>query len=215
MLALKKLTLPMLIGCFSLFTLSFTSQAQDGWDEEEVVIYLKKIRDEESNYLREVTKATARAVSKSGEFKALPHKGNATGPVIEVSPPAFSFEEYKDGMNTKEMASAGLSLVANVGGLFGFDDEVQKVDEMSARLNEENALLDAWGEDEQVMVTMTSRVLLLDEDAGVEIARAVKYEKVFNSKSEFMAQKHSLMENAIVGEVNKVLVEYLEDDSGF
>lgn len=190
--------------------------AQDGWEEEEeVVIHLKKIRDQDSNYLSDITKATARAVSKSGEFKAVPHKRSASGPVIEVSPPTFSYAPYEEGLSTKEMASAGLSLVSGVGGLFGFADESKKVDEMNARLNEENAFLDAWDDNEQVMVTLTSRVVLLDENQGVEISRAINVEKVFDSKQAFLAQKNSLIEDAVVSEVKKVLVEYIEDDGGF
>ena len=205
-----------LIASLVLFSIPFFASAQDGWDEEEVVIYLKKIRDTESNYLRDVTKATARAVSQGGEFKAMPHKRNATGPVLEVTPPAFTYAPYEDGMNTKELASAGLSLVSDVGDLFGFGDEANKVNDMNARLNEKNnAILDAWGENEKVMVTMTSSVLLLDDKQGVEISRAINYEKVFNSKSEFLAQKDALVEEAVVGEVKKVLVEYVEDDTGF
>ncbi|WP_395345137.1 hypothetical protein PN836_009775 [Ningiella sp. W23] len=196
---------------------SFSVLAQDDFDEfdaEQVTVFVKKIRDEESNYLRDVTIATAKAISKSGEFKAKPFKRNSKGPVIEVQPPAFSYQPHKEGMSAKEMATAGLSLVSDVGGLFGFGEESAKVNEMNARLNQNNAILDAWGDNEQVMVSMQSRVMLIDDDTGVEISRTIKYEKVFDSKETFVNQKEGIIQDAIVGEVKKVLVEYL-DDSGF
>lgn len=199
----------------SLTFLTFSAQAQDSWDEDGVTIYIKKIRDEESNYLRDVTRATAREVSKSGEFIAKPHKRSVSGPIIEVSPPVFNYAQYKDGMSAKEMATAGLSIVSDVGSLFGFGQEAQKVNEVTARLNQNSAILDAWSDDEQVMVTMQSRVLLTDSGSGIEISRTISYEQVFDSKSEFLAKKESLIQDAIVGEVKKVLVEYLDDDSGF
>lgn len=102
----------------SLTFLTFSAQAQDSWDEDGVTIYIKKIRDEESNYLRDVTRATAREVSKSGEFIAKPHKRSVSG-------------------------------------------------------------------------------------SGVEISRTISYEQVFDSKSEFLAKKESLIQDAIVGEVKK------------
>jgi hypothetical protein len=196
---------------FALGSVPFNASSQEGFDEELVVVHIKKIRDEESNYLRTVTKATAREVMKGGEFEAKLHKRNAKGPVIEVTPPAFNFAKYQEGMSTKEMATAGLSLVSEVGSMFGFGEEAAKVNEMNARMNSNNSLLAAWGEDEQVMVTMNSRVLLFDDNTGIEISRSISYEQVFDSKSEFMEQKEAIIQNAVVGEVKKVLVEYLED----
>jgi hypothetical protein len=196
---------------FALGSAPFNASSQEGFDEELVVVHIKKIRDEESNYLRTVTKATAREVMKGGEFEAKLHKRNAKGPVIEVTPPAFNFAKYQEGMSTKEMATAGLSLVSEVGSMFGFGEEAAKVNEMNARMNSNNSLLAAWGEDEQVMVTMNSRVLLFDDNTGIEISRSISYEQVFDSKSEFMEQKEAIIQNAVVGEVKKVLVEYLED----
>ncbi|EAQ97594.1 hypothetical protein [Congregibacter litoralis] len=210
----RSITFGIFPALFFTTLISVGAYAQEGFDDEEVVVYLKKIRDEESNYLREVTKATARAVSKSGEFIARPHKRNSSGLVIEVEPPAFSFEPHKEGMSTKEMATAGLSLVSDVGSIFGFGKEASKATEVNARLNQNNAILDNWGDDEQVMVSMLSRVLLTDEESGVEITRTISHEQVFDSKSEFLEQKDALLEGAIVVEVKKALVEYL-DDSGF
>jgi hypothetical protein len=128
-----------------------------------------------------------------------------------VSPPAFNFAKYQQGMSTTEMATAGLSLVSEMGSMFGFGKEASKVNEMNARMNSNNSLLAAWGENEQVMVTMESSVMLTDDTTGIEIRRTINYEQVFDSKSDFMAQKESIIQNAVVGEVKKVLVEYLED----
>ncbi|MFC4700529.1 hypothetical protein ACFO4O_10190 [Glaciecola siphonariae] len=195
----------------SLCLVSLSVNAQEGFDDEAIVVHVKKIRDEDSNYLRGVTKAAAREITKGGEFEAKLHKRNAKGPVIEVRPPAFNFAKYQEGMSTKEMATAGLSLVSEVGSMFGFGEEAAKVNEMNARINSNNSLLAAWGEDEQVMVTMESRVLLIDDTTGIEISRSISYEQVFDSKSSFMEQKESIIQTAVVGEVKKVLVEYLED----
>lgn len=115
----------------------------------------------------------------------------------------FNYAQYKDGMSATEMASAGLSIVSDVGSLFGFGQEAQKVNEVTARLSQNSAILDAWSDDEQVMVTMQSRVLLTDSGSGVEISRTISYEQVFDSKSEFLAKKESLIQDAIVGEVKK------------
>jgi hypothetical protein len=207
--ALLMLILP--VFALVLSALSFNAISQEGFDEELVVVHIKKIRDEESNYLRSVTKATAREVMKGGEFEAKLYKRNAKGPFIEVSPPAFNFAKYQEGMSTKEMATAGLSLVSEVGSMFGFGEEASKVNEVNARMNSNNSLLAAWGDDEQVMVTMQSRILLLDDNTGIEISRSISYEQVFDSKNDFMEQKESIIQNAVVGEVKKVLVEYLED----
>ncbi|MCC5826676.1 hypothetical protein [Alkalimonas sp.] len=214
MFTYRKLVLSLFLASLAFVSLPFSGPAQAGWGAEEVVIYIKRIRDEQNNYLRDVTLATARAVSESGEFKALPHKRNAKGPVIEVSPPTFNYAQYQGGMNAREMTTAGLSVVSDVSNLFGFGNRTRRLNEVNARLNRNSAILDAWGDNDQVMVTMQSRVLLFDQVAGVEIARAIDYEKVFNSKSEFLAQKDSLIQEAVVSEVKKVLVEYLED-SGF
>ena len=48
------------------------ANAQDGFDDEEVIVFLKKIRDEDRNYLRDVTTSIARDISNSGEFIAKP-----------------------------------------------------------------------------------------------------------------------------------------------
>ena len=194
-----------------LLTQSF---AQEGFDDEEVVVFLKKIRDDESNYLREVTKAAAREISKTGEFLAKPYKRNVTGPTVSVDAPQFSFTPHKTGLSTKEMASAGLSLVSDIGSIFGKSKESQKANELNAKLSNNEALA-GWGKNEKMKVSMRSKVTLFDNDSGDEIIRTINVEQVFNSKDAFLQEKESMIQEAIVGEVKKVLVEYLEDDSGF
>jgi hypothetical protein len=194
--------------------LSANLHAQEGFDDEEIIVFLKKIRDEDSNYLRDVTRATAKEMSRSGEFKARPYKRNSKGPVIEVSSPVFNFAKHKDGMSTKEIATATLSIASDIGSIFGYDKEAAQVDETNARINQNNALLDNWGDNEKVLVTMNSRVMLIDNESGAEISRTIKFEKVFNSKQDFTSQKEAIIQEAITKQVKKVLVEYL-DDSGF
>lgn len=198
---------------FALAVFTFSSHvfAQEGFDDEVIAVSIKKIRDDESNYLRNVTKATAKEVNKGGEFVAKLYKRNAKGAVIEVQPPIFNFEKYKEGMNTKEMATAGLELVSSVGSLFGFDEESAKVQETKRRLNANNSILNAWGDDEKVMVTMTSRVDIVDEQTGVEINRAINFQKVYDSKTKFVSEKESIIQEAVVAEVKKALAEFLED----
>ena len=214
MFTYTKFALSIILVAFATISLPFSALAQDGWDIEEVVIYIKRIRDERNNYLRDVTLATARAVSDSGEFKAQPHQRNSRGPVIEVSPPTFSYAQYQEGMSAREMTTAGLSVVSDVGNLLGFGNRTRRVNEVNARLNQNNAILDAWGDNEQVLVTMKSRVLLLDQASGIELSRVIDYEKVFSSKDEFMAQRDQLIQDAVVSEVRNVLAEY-QDGSGF
>lgn len=214
MFTYRKLVLSLFFAALVCVSLPFSSQAQDGWGVEEVVIYVKRIRDERNNYLRDATMAAARAVSDSGDFKAQPHQRNSRGPVIEVSPPTFSYAQYQEGMSAREMTTAGLNVVSDVGNLLGFGNRTRRVNEVNARLNQNNAILDAWGDNEQVLVTMKSRVLLLDQASGVEISRVIDYEKVFNSKDEFMAQRDQLIQDAVVSEVRNVLAEY-QDGSGF
>jgi hypothetical protein len=188
------------------------ANAQDGFDDEEVIVFLKKIRDEDRNYLRDVTRSIARDISNSGEFIAKPYKNNSKGAVVEVSPPQFSFETQKSGMSTSEVASMGLSIASDIGSLFGRDKEVQKANEANARLHKNKDVLDKWGDNEKVKVTMSSKVLLLDKQSDREITRTVKYERVFDSKQEFLAEKESIIQSALSAEVKKVLVEFLEDD---
>lgn len=185
--------------------------AQEGFDDEEITVHLKKIRDDENNYMRNVTKAAAREISKSGEFKAKLYKRKATGPIISVQSASFDFAPYKDGMNTKELASAGLGLVTEVGSLFGFDKEASKASELNQRLNSKNSMLSNWGDGQQIMVTLDTVVTLIDDDTGSEIRRNVEFQQVFDSKDEFESSKEAIIQTAVVREVKNVLVEYLED----
>ncbi|MBT0586659.1 hypothetical protein [Alteromonas oceanisediminis] len=194
-----------------LFFLPVLANAQDGFDDEEVVVYLKKIRDAQGNYLSTVTKAAAKHINSGGEFKAKRYRRDAKGPVISVASPQFQFAEYKDGMSTKEMATAGLSLVSEVGSLFGFGEEAAKVAEVNSSLNRDSALLDAWGDNQQVMVTMNSSVELIEPSTGVEITRTVQFEKVYDSKATFMSERDTIIQDAVLAEIKLVLVEYIED----
>ena len=198
---------------FAVLSLSAAPQlhAQDGFDDEEIIVHLKKIRDSKGNYLADITKATARHIGSTGEFKAKRYRRGAKGPVITVATPQFHFAEYKDGMSTKEMATAGLSLVSEVGNLFGFGEEAAKVNEVNSSLNQESALLDAWGDNQQVMVTMDSSVELVDPDSGAEITRTITFEKVYDSKDDFTRERDAIIQEAVLAEVKLVLVEYIDD----
>ena len=183
-------------------------------DEEEVVlVYLDKIRDVEGNYLMDVTKATAKFLSKTGEYKVKRYKRKSyeSGPIIKIQPPKFSFSPHKDGMSTKDIASAGLGLVADVGGLFGFDKEVKKAKDVDYRLAKNGDLLDKFDDDQQIMVTMDSRVLIEDEDTGAEVSRKIKFEQVFENKSIFLEQQDEVIQKEVMSAVKVALIEYVED----
>jgi hypothetical protein len=200
------------LSCFLFFSINTFANEFD--DEEEVVlVYLDKIRDIEGNYLIDVTKATAKFLSKTGEYKVKRYKRKnyESGPVIRVQPPKFSFAPHKDGMSTKEMASVGLGLVADVGGLFGFDKEANKAKEADYRIAKNGELLDRFDDDQQIVVTMDSRVLVEDEDSGVEVSRKIKFKKIFENKSLFLEQQDEVIQKEVITALKVALVEYVED----
>ncbi|GEM_PF-6906633 len=192
----------------------FSAYAQEGFDDEATPIYLKKIRDMDGNYLKELTRATAKELSTSGEFIAKPFKRSSPpGPVVEVDSPSFNYSSHKDGMSTKEIADAGLGLVRDVGGLLGFDKEANKANEIQWRMNR-NRSLDAWGEDEKILVTMVSKVYLTDKQTGEQITRSIKQEKVFESKNHFVKSRDKMVQDAVIPAVKRAVAEYV-DDSDF
>jgi hypothetical protein len=186
----------------------------DEFDEEEImVIYLKKIRDNEGNYLVDVTKAAARAVSQSGEFRVKRYKRKSyeEGPVINVQSPQFTYAPYKDGMSRKEMASAGLALASDVGELFGFGKKVQKAREAKARMETPNGLLSRMSDKQELLVTMQAQIEVIDDATGDEAIRKIKFEQVFSNKSEFLEQKELIVQQEVVAGIKMALVEFIED----
>jgi hypothetical protein len=182
-------------------------------EEEVVLVYLDKIRDAEGNYLMDVTKATAKFLSKTGEYKVKRYKRKSyeSGPIIRINPPKFTFAPHKDGMSTKELAAAGLGLVADVGGLFGFDKEADKAKEADRRLAKNGDLLDRFDDDQQILVTMESRVLVEDEDTGAEVSRKIKFKKVFENKALFLEKQDAVIQKEVIAALKVALVEYVED----
>jgi hypothetical protein len=182
-------------------------------EEEVVLVYLDKIRDAEGNYLMDVTKATAKFLSKTGEYKVKRYKRKSyeSGPIIRINPPKFTFAPHKDGMSTKELAAAGLGLVADVGGLFGFDKEADKAKEADRRLAKNGDLLDRFDDDQQILVTMESRVLVEDEDTGAEVSRKIKFKKVFENKALFLEKQDEVIQKEVIAALKVALVEYVED----
>lgn len=204
--------IPVLLSCFLFFSINTFANEFDE-EEEVVLVYLDKIRDVEGNYLIDVTKATAKFLSKTGEYKVKRYKRKnyKSGPIIRVQPPKFTFAPHKDGMSTKEIASAGLGLVADVGGLFGFDKEANKAKEADQRLAENSDLLDRFDDEQQISVTMDSRVLVEDEDSGVEVSRKIKFKKVFKNKSQFLEQQNGVIQKEVIAALKVALIEYVED----
>lgn len=198
-----------------LFLWTCTSIAQEGFDDfddEPTVVLLKKIRDDDSNYLRDVTRSIAREINKTGEFVAKPYKNGRKGAVIDVRAPQFDFVVEKSGLSASEMASTGLSIAADIGSIFGRDEDARKAVELNNRLQNNKQVLDQWSDNEDVKVTMHSQISLFDSESGKEVNRTVKYEKVFNNKADFLAQKESIIQASLSSEIKKALVEFLEDD---
>jgi hypothetical protein len=187
----------------------------DEFDEEDeaIVIYLKKIRDNEGNYLVDVTKAAAKAVSQSGEFqvKRYKRKSYSEGPVINVQSPQFTYEPYKEGMSRKEIASAGLALASDVGELFGFGQKAQKAREAKARMENPNGLLSRMSDKQELLVTMQARVEVINETTGDEAIRKIKFEQVFDNKHKFLEQKELIIQQEIVAGIKMAIVEFIED----
>lgn len=185
----------------------------DDDEEEPVIVYLNKIRDSEGNYLVDVTKAVARSLSKSGEFKVKRYrkKSYKSGPVITVKSPELVFAAYKDGMSTKEMATAGLALVSDVGDLFGFGKEASKARETNEKLNAPDGLLTKMSDDEALLVKMKIEVIVEDRDTGDEASRTINSENVFENKKVFKSKEIELMQDEILVAVKKTMVEFIED----
>jgi len=199
---------------FMAFTVN-TSIANEFDDDEDepIIIYLTKIRDAEGNYLADVTKAVARSLSKSGEFKVKRYrkKSYKSGPVITVKSPELVFTAYKDGMSAKEMATAGLALVSDVGDLFGFGKEAEKARETNDKLNGPDGLLAKMSDDEALLVKMKIEVVVEDRDTGDQASRTINSENVFENKNVFKSKEIDLMQDEILIAVKKTMVEFIED----
>lgn len=184
----------------------------DDFDDDVTVIYLKKIRDAEGNYLADITKAAAKALSKSGEFSVKRYKSKSykSGPIITVSSPSFAFTPHKDGMSTKELATTSLALVSELGGIFGLGKQAEKAREANDKINDPNSVLAGMSDDDALLVTMNIRVLI-EDDSGVEVSRVSNSETVFENKSGFKAKEQDLMRNEILSAVKKAMGEYIED----
>lgn len=183
-------------------------------DEDEMtVIYLKKIRDSEGNYLVDITKAAARAVSKTGEFdvKRYKRKSYKEGPVISVQSPQFTYAPYKDGMSRKEIATAGLALASDVGEIFGFGKKARQAREAKARMENPEGLLSRMSEKQELLVTMEARIEVIDDATGDEAVRKIKFEQVFSNKNDFLEQKEQVIQQEVVAGIKMALAEFFED----
>jgi len=211
----SRINIPLLLILFLslFFTYSTHAIADDFDDEDEVIIaYLKKIRDNNKNYLPNVMKATARAISKGGEFKIKKYKRKKykNGPIIEVNSLKFNFSPYKEGMSNSEIANAGLETLASIGDLFGYGDKAKKLRTTNEKLQDPDGILEKFSDDEQILITMNATVKIYDND-DIEISRNVKYEKVFNNKSDFKKKQNQIIEAQLIKSIKIGLIEYLEE----
>lgn len=201
---------------FSQFLFLAISAHADEFDDDEadvVKVYLKKIRDNEGNYLANVTRATSRSISKGGEFSVSKYSKNKykSGPIISVNAPVFDFSPHKEGMSTTDMATVGLETLASIGDIFGHSDKAEKLRETNYQLQDSKDMLDQMSDDVELLVTMTSEVELYDEANEVEIRRSIKFEYVFPSKIQFAKQKEKVIEEEVTAAIKLVLLEYIEE----
>ncbi len=188
--------------------------ADDFDDEEPVIVYLKKIRDSNGIYLRDVTKSLAKSVSSSGEYQVKRYNPNSykSGPVITVSAPGYDVAENTKSSATKKVTNAGIKMVSSLGGLFGKDKEAAELEEVQTELNDEDGLLNMIPDNVEILVQMRSNVSLVDTAADVESSVPVLAERVYSNKQQYMDERDALFADALLKAVMMSLADMESGD---
>lgn len=190
------------------------SEEDDFFDDEEpVIVYLKKIRDNNGVYLREVTKGLAKSISKSGEYSVKRYNPSTykAGPVITVSAPGYDVSENSSESTTKKVTNASIKMVSSLGGLFGKDKEVEELKEVQTELNDEEGMLNMIPDNVEVLVQLRSNVSMVDSASGAESSIPIFAEQTYSDKQEYLDQRDELFSKSLY---KAVMTSLADLDSG-